>query len=207
MADPIDILTPEEATRAALGVDGAGQHASAIARANTAVSERIDDLCGPVVAREVAEVHDGGHRFIWPRQAPVFEVTSLGEFDGATLTTFVDESAFGTVGTANGFAVVDGGHRIERRSGGGPALFTAGAGSLELVYLAGRFPDTESVSSKFKVAAEAILRRVWDREASAWARATDPFEENLQPTSRFFRAVDPMIDEWLASERKLPGMA
>lgn len=202
MADPLDILSPTEAARAALGVAESGAHGAALELLVSAISRRIDEICGPVVVREVTEIHEGGGRYLWPRQAPVHAVTAVTEFDGTTPTVLADESEFGTAGTASGFAVVDEGHRIERRSGGAVGRFLHGVAGVQLVYEAGRYADTDSVDPKFKVAVEAILRRVWDREAGAWARGGDPFDENLQPTSRFFRAIDPMVDEWLGAERR-----
>jgi hypothetical protein len=205
-----DILSTEEAKQS-INVADIGDHATELARRISAVSQAIDSYCGPVVAREVTEIHDGGSRWIWPRQAPVLTVTSLTEFNGSAPQSLIDEGAFATVGTAYGYAVVDDGYRIERRTTGHASTFINRAGSVELVYQAGRFADTASVSAKFKEAAGDILRRVWKREGSAWAYSptwsANTDEAAAVVGSEFFRAVEPMINEWLWDERRLPAIA
>ena len=205
MAQLTDILTEAEA-QAAINVTDAGVHATELALAVSAVSQAIDAACGPVVAREVTEVHDGGSSAIWPYESPVLSVTSITEFDGTTSTVLTDESAFGTVHTATGF-MLSNGYRIDRRSGG--YVYRFGPGQVQVVYQAGRFATTEDVSARFKYAAAAILRRLWKREGSAWAFTPDFYSNSDEQTagSSFFRAVVPMIDELLPDERKPPAVA
>jgi hypothetical protein len=195
MADPLDILTESEAQEA-INVADAGSHAGELALAVSAVSQAVDAACGPVVAREVTEVHYGISEAIWPYQAPVLSVTSVTEFDGATSTVLTDESAFGTVATSSGFVLSDG-YRIDRRSG-------RFVGQVQIVYMAGRFATTEDVSARFKYAAAAILRRLWKREGSAWAYTPDFYANTDEAVagSSFFRAVEPMIAELLPDERR-----
>lgn len=202
MAKPTDILTEAEAT-AALNAADLGANTTQLTIAVSAVSEAIDAACGPVVARTVTEVHAGGARSIWLYHAPVRSIASVTEFDGNTQTALTDESAFGTLGGTTGFALDPSGHRIERRSGGWATSFPAG--QVQVVYQAGRFATTADVSAKFKQAAANILRRVWKREGSAWAFSPD-FYANADETvaqAGFFRAVQPMIDEWLWDERRI----
>ena len=201
MVELTDILTePEAAT--ALNVSDIIADTAQLAMAVSAVSGAIDAACGPVVARKVTEIHAGGSRSIWPHQAPVLSVTSIAEFDGTIETVLTDESAFGTVGGTSGFTLDPSGHRIERRSGGSSSTFPAGA--VQVVYEAGRFATTVDVSAKFKQAAANILRRVWKREGSAWAFSPDFYANAEESVSQagFFRAVQPMIDEWLWDERQ-----
>lgn len=210
MADPLDILGSDESTFAALGVDTG--HEDRIPQLVTAVSRRIDALCGPVVQREVTEYHDGGQCAIWPRLTPVASVTSLKEFDGTVVTTLTP-GAFGIPSTGDGYLLESSptyahAARVLRRSGGGGAYFTPGPRSVELVYVAGRYESTDDVDPLFKSAAAMILRRAWDREASAWARGQDPFEEQVfTGNSRFFNAVDHVVREQLAHELLPPGVA
>lgn len=202
-----DILTESEA-QSAINVTDAGSNAGELDLAVSAVSQAIDAACGPVVARTVTEVHDGGSWAIWPHEAPILSVTSVTEFDGTTSTSLTNESSFGTPGTANGFVLSDA-YRIDRRSGSQAHRF--GCGQVQVVYLAGRFASTEDVSARWKYAAASILRRLWKREGSAWAYSPafyDNTDEAASVTgSSFFRAVEPMIAEFLPDERKPPAVA
>lgn len=203
----LDILTEGEA-QAAINTADAGSHADELGLAVSAVSQAIDAACGPVVAREVTEVHDGGARAIWPYDAPILSVTSVTEFDGTTSTVLTNESTFGTVGGASGFMLSDA-YRIDRRSGGKAYCF--GSGQVQVVYLAGRFATTEDVSARFKYAAASILRRLWKREGSGWAYSPNFYENTDEAAattgSSFFRAVEPMIAEFLPDELKPPSVA
>lgn len=164
-ADTLDVLAIGEAEKA-INVPS-GSHTTELEQAITAVSRRIDEVCGPVVIRAVTEYHDGGESVIVPRETPVSDVTTLKEWDGSTLTTLT-EDAFGSAGNTNGYWIRRDGadsHGVEilRRSSGNAARFVTG--EVELVYDAGRYANTASVDRRFKQAVASILRRLWDREA------------------------------------------
>lgn len=203
MADPLDILTEDEALRAAFGT-GAAAHLDQVHRMNTAVSRRIDALVGPVVQREVTEYHDGGTDALWPRLWPVASVTSVTEWDGTTATALTADT-WGAPGATAGY-LLDGG-RIVRQSGGHTSRFLTGARAVRLVYIAGRFESTGEVDARFKETAAEVLRRLWNREAGAWARAGDPFQDDLGGTSRFFKAIDHVVAELLGDELLPPAVA
>ena len=200
-----DILTEHEA-QGAINTSDAGANLDDLRLAVSAVSQAIDAACGPVVAREVTEVHTNPGTSIWPYQAPVLSVTSVTEFDGTTSTVLTDESAFGTVGGSTGFVLSDG-YRLDRRSGGGAYRFTTG--QVQIVYQAGRYATTADVDARWKYAAGAILRRLWKREGSAWAYSPDFYANTDEQASSaaFFRAVEPMIAELLPDQRKPPAVA
>lgn len=210
-ADLLDILTEAEAQRAAFGTDSAGQ-VDQIHRANTAVSRRIDELVGPVVQRTVTEYHDGAVGVIYPRRTPVASVTTVTEWDG-TAQSALTADTWGTAGAAAGYYIdTDSGYshgtRILRQSSGYASTFASGDRSVRLVYVAGRYATTATVDALFKEAAAEVLRRLWSREAGAWARGADPFQDDLGGgTSRFFRAVDFVVDELLAHEKLPPAVA
>lgn len=203
-----DILTPAEGEAAINASGGVGDHTAELARRISAVSQAIDAYCGPVVARTVTEIHRDPGATIFLAE-PALSITSVTEFDGTSSSVLTNESVFGTVGGASGFVLSADGGRIERRSGGVAYRFTTG--DVQVIYQAGRFADTESVSARFKEAASDILRRVWKREGSAWAYSPDFFantDEGAAVTgSGFFRAVEPMIAEWLWDERRAPAIA
>lgn len=196
----LDILTEAQAIRAALGGDDPGSHLTEIVRANSAISARIDALVGPVVQREVTEYHDGG--VIRPFQTPVTSVTSVTEWDGSTQTVLT-EVAWGVAGS--GFSVERSStHDVVIRAS--ERRFVSGVRSVRLVYVAGRALDTSSVPVRYTEAAAGVMRRLWNREAGAWARGTDPFEQDAS-SPRFFRAVDYVVDELLHDEKLPPLVA
>jgi len=205
----LDILAEGEAIKAALSVETG--HEVDIARMVTAVSGRIDELVGPVVNRVVTERHDGGCDAIWPRQTPVSSVSTLRHADGATVTAYT-EDIWGAVANTDGFLLEQSGSyphdaRIHRRSGGSNALWPTGSQSLQLVYVAGRAADTASVAARYKEVAIECMRRLWDREASAWSRGADPFVEGAGQSSRFHKIYDFVIADHLGDELKPPGVA
>lgn len=205
----LDILTDSEASLAASGIDTAVSPIE-LARMVTAVSARIDELVGPVVNRTVTEYHDGGG-FIYPRQTPVSSVTTLKHWDGTSTTTYTLDT-WGTAANTYGFVIETSGSyshdaRIVCRSSGTPTTFPTGHQSLQLVYVAGRAASTAAVAERYKECAAEVLRRLWDRESSAWARGTDPFAEDAGVSRRFFGAFDFVIREHLGDELKPPGVA
>ena len=204
----LDILTATEGVNAALGVDTG--HEADVARMVTAVSGRIDALVGPVVNRTVTEYHSGGG-VIRPRQTPVASVTTLRHADGVTITSYT-EDVWGEAANADGFYVERSGYyphdtRILRRSGGTNVAWLTGHSSLELVYVAGRAATTATVTERYKEVAIECMRRLWDREATAWSRGSDPFVEGGGQSSRFFKVFDYVIAEHLGDEMKPPGVA
>lgn len=205
----LDILTAAEAQTAA--INAATGHEDRVAQMNTAVSKRVDELVGPVVQRPVTEYHDGGCPAIRPRLSPVASVTTLKEWSGSTLTTLTEDT-WGTAGNADGFLVEQSGSyphdaRIYRRSSGSNVLWPSGHRSLQIVYVAGRAADTASVAARYKEVAAECLRRLWDREASAWARGGDPFADGAGPSMRFHNVFDHVIREHLGDEMKPPAVA
>lgn len=198
MADLLDILTLAEAQTA---TSVTSDHDSELALFVTSVSRRIDDLCGPVVVRTVTdELHDADGPLLFLRQPPVSSVTTVTEYLSGTGTVITAE----TVDTSGGYLSRDG--VLARRSG---FATTSWNGRISVTYVAGRYADTASVDAKFKMAASAILRRLWQREAAAWSRGGDPFAATeLAPGGvGFFRAVDPMVQEFLAGELLAPVVA
>ena len=65
---------------------------------------------------------------------------------------------------------------------------------------------TAAVAERYKECAAEVLRRLWDRESSAWSRGADPFgDEGV--SRRFFKAFDYVVAEILGDEMKPPGVA
>jgi len=158
-----------------------------------AVSRRIDDLCGPVVTRTVTETHSGdGRDNLYLRTPPAVSVTSV---------------------TLNGDALPADGYDLDNDNRFLAILYRTtstwpdGRRNIVVEYQAGRHATTAAVDPLFKMAAAAILRRLWSREAGAWARGGDPFAEAGAGSVGFFKAVDPMVHEFLGDEMRPPAVA
>lgn len=206
MADALDVLTLEEAKTALNLKLDTYTHDAEVAMWVTAVSRRLDDICGPIVTRTVTEeIHSGGGSALWLYKTPVASITTLTEYSSTTGTVLTAET--NTTKPDAGYLLDPEAGRVYRRAGGGASTFTAGDRNIVVTYVAGRFAGTASVDPKFKAAAGAVLRRLWSREQGAWARGADPFLETGAGTVGFFKAVDPMVREFLADEVLPPVVA
>lgn len=200
MADK-DLLTLDEA-RTAVNLADNGQDTQ-LQLFLTGLSSRVDKLCGPVVSRAVSdELHDGGKPRIWFDFTPVFTVSTITEYRHTTATVLSAESNVSK--PADGYLLDNAGvvYYAWRRSGGADTTFPTGRRNIAVTYNAGRYADTGSVDEQFKVAAAAILRRVWKREQAIWAQRPgwSADLDNPAPTMGFFKAFDPMIRELLADQ-------
>lgn len=209
-----DLLTLAEGYRAINDVRNAskaataqtGSHDDTIGLWISGISERIDELCGPVVQRTVVEHLSGGSEVVILDTTHVASVTSVTEYSGAS-ATLLTQDVLGAPASA-GFTLEDlaGTAAVYRTSGGSGYLFPHGRGNVVVTVVAGRYVDTEAVGAKFKLAAGAILRRLWQREGAAWATGGAPFEQGIGATG-FFRAVNPMVAEFLGHELLGPVFA
>lgn len=187
MADTLDILTLDEAKAYLSGLSGSSRDAQ-VAALVTAISRRIDALCGPVVQRTVsAEVHAGGCSTIRLNLTPVSSVTTVSEYAGSTPTTITAETTPGLAGS--GYLLVDGtthGARLIRRSGGYDTWWTAGRSNVLVTYVAGRYANTSAVDGQFKVAAGRFLQRAWrsaEGSGSETYGASDAFVQSPTMTA------------------------
>lgn len=200
----LDVISLDEA-KDAINQTSVSTTDSELALWITAVSQRFDRLCGPVVKRSVTELHDGGETFIRPRTTPLAEVTTLTEYVSTTGTVLSEET--NATKPSNGYLIdAPWTHdvRIRRRGSGGDSLFPWGRNNVELVYNAGRADSTSDVDEVFRLTAGAILRRLWSREQGAWSTGGDPFAEAGGGQMRFHKTVDPMVREFLADEMRPP---
>lgn len=155
----LDLLTLEEA-RAAIMVPLNQSYDDDLAVMNTAVSTRIDELCGPVVNRSVTEYHDGGWYTVPVYTYPVSSFTSVTEYLNGSPTVLTAESA----GTAGTYLYDDVARVVYRRQGFVDFPFRWGRRNIKLVYVAGRAATTETVPEKFKEAAKITLAHIWRQE-------------------------------------------
>lgn len=204
----LDLITLNEA-KATLNISsGELEHDEEIARFVTAVSERIDDLCGPVVARSVTELHDGGRYALRPRSTPVSAVTTLTEYAHTTPTVLTAETNVSK--PADGYLLVDEWvHNVQivRRSGGSDSYFPSGRRNVELVYSSGRAATTADVPDVFKMAAALTVQHMWRPSAGGWAQSMQ-FDDTGRPSSPVAAWMVPKaVKELLADELRPAGVA
>ena len=183
MADT-DIITLDEAMTA-ISMTGTGaQQAGQVSLFVSAVSDLLDDICGPIVERTVTETIDAAGNLLFPTYSPVASITSITEYVSGTGTVLTAETST----TSGDYLLRD--DIIARRSG---FFTTTWDGSVTIVYVAGRYASTEEVGTKFKLAAQEIIAREWPQYASAWSRGGDVFgapEGGLG----FFKSVEPVVN-------------
>lgn len=160
MADQLDLLTLDEGKRA-LNIPLADTtQDTELAGYITAVSRRIDAMCGPVVVRTVTgELHTGGTSMLFPRMAPVATITSVVEHVGTTATTLAAES--NSTKTGNDYLIGADGYVVYRRASGSDSVFPPGRSNVVITYTAGRYADTAAVDPRFKQAAAIFLSHLW----------------------------------------------
>lgn len=204
MADTLDIVTLAEAYRATNNPAATG-HDDELAQWITAVSRRIDKACGPVVQRTISnELHDGGTARIRLDWDHVDSVTTLTEYVDTTGTTLSAETNASKPADAYMLETLGGVSWVRRRASGADDTFASGRKNIDVTYVAGRYADTASVDGLFKMAVGSILRRLWARDAGAWARGGDPFDTGSQA---FFDAFKQSMKEFLADEVRAPAVA
>lgn len=175
-ANSADVLTMVEAKRI-LNLDmTSNTHDEWVAVIVTAVSQQLDELCGPVVQRTVtSEAHDGGDATVRLKYRPVASVTTVTEYDGTAATTLTAET--NTTKTASNYFVELTEGLIRRRSSGSDTVFPAGRGNVLVTYEAGRAANTAAVAPKFKQAAAMMLRNLWVSEAASGSETVGAFTE------------------------------
>ena len=197
MADTLDLISLAEGKSAVGITTGDTSQDTALALKITAVSRRIDRLCGPVVQRTVTdEVHPGGRPWVQVRRWPVASFTTVTEYD-ATAPTVLTLEDFDTQPT-DGFlperwestptAVFNG--KIWRRASGQGCWFPVGPEAVKVTYVAGRAANTAAVDPAFKEAAGIALKNVW-RTMEAAVQLVGEFDAPAQnfPVSIVTKAV------------------
>lgn len=165
-----DVLSLSDAKRA-LGVGAGSIDKDAVVAAYvTAVSERLDRACGPIVRRAVTEYLDGGTWAVRTATAPIFSFTSVTEWSGesSSVLTLETNAAAGTY-LAESFAVNDPAGlysgRLVRRSGRANVGWKLGSRNVVVVASAGRYATTAAAAnSRFAQAARILLKHLWSAE-------------------------------------------
>lgn len=193
MADDLDVLTFEEAKAAVhLSPSRAGEEyvVNGLEQAVTAISRLLDDLCGPIVIREVTETVTPIADTILLTHWPVDAITSVTEYVSGTGTVLTAETT-----TTEGDYLLD--ERIGKLTRQSSWSTVKWLGRTTVVYDAGRYESTGTVDEKFKRAATEILQGNWSKYAAVWSRGGDPVADPL-----FFDEVTQVVNRLLWAERQ-----
>lgn len=183
MAGALDLVSLADA-KAQLNITSTGSDVE-LAGFISAATKPIERIVGPVIARPVTEVWDGGRYQLVLRKPPVLSVTSVTDSG-----TVLDPSSY----------KVDGPSGVLSRVAGPSLLpFLPGVQSVTVVYQAGRAADVAAVTATFpdiRLAALIIVQHLWQTQRPA---AGNPFtqggSDDYDPRSSF--AVPRKVTELL----------
>lgn len=190
-----DLLSPEEA-REVLGRGAADvTKGTALARAVTAVSDRIAAGVGPIVYGTLTESFDGGCSSVWLK-GPVQSIVSVVEYDSTTAGTLAVSSNSSQPDNAY-WADTESGELV-RRSGNADGRFPVGRRNVVVTYVAGRCASTATVPERYKEAAAVALKSWWRTYESGVGRTGEyDVPQASFPTFAVPKAVKDMLaDEW-----------
>lgn len=197
MADTLDVLTLAEA-KSALNITNSDQDTE-VAIYITAVSRRLDDLCGAIVKRTITdEEYPGGLPQIALRHAPASDtatttVSAVTEYSAGTAQALTAETL--TASTSYDYAIDASTGILTRRSTWTDSTF--GNQRVKVTYAAGRYATTAAVDPKFKLAASIMLIHLW--------RSGQGFGSTLDIPQGF--AVPNAVIELLSDELQAPVVA
>lgn len=209
MADTLDLITLAEGKSAVNIASADTTQDTELAAYITAISRRIDSLCGPVVRRLHAEEDHltYGNTYIDVRNVPIHSVEGVVEYDTDGAHTHLAEETI-TSKPASAWLVDPSTKvlfRILRRSQGLPYNFPYG-GIVRVEYYSGRYTSTANVDAVFKQAAAIMLAHLWRREQGVGSSTFGlPMEGSMGGTPTF--AVPRAVLELLAEHLRPMGIA
>lgn len=194
----LDILTPAEAKQA-INVSASNTAVeSKLAAVLSGICEQIDNLCGPVVARQVVRTYHGGRPYILLRDTPVLSVDEVVETTGTSPTTL----------TSDDYLLETDGHyaALHRWRTGYRIAWITGAFNVAITTTVGRYATTDAVSAGWKQVAASILRVQWQQEAGEWATRPAAFDD-LENVTPGFVSVEDMLRRRMPRELLPAGVA
>ena len=199
MADTLDVLSLTEA-KTALRITGSS-HDTELAAWITAVSRRIDDLCGPVVQRTITdELHQSPSGALFLHETPIVSNTNVKEWSSGTATTLTAEAA----NTAGDYLYDSRLGTISRRSSWYDSSWSSSY--VTVTYVAGRAANTAAVDPLFKQAAVIILTHLWRSSGTGRGEVFDAVDgSNVFGTPTF--SVPRAAIELLGGEVRPPAIA
>lgn len=165
-ADLLDVLSIADARdEVGIGV-GVATYDAKLEPLVTAISRRLDSVCGPIVNRTLTdELYTGGRSSIWLKNRPVSSVTTVTEYTGTTAQILTAET--NAAKTANNYLLDDTRTgRLLRRMSGCDTCFPTGRRNVAVTYVAGRAATTSVVDRRFAEAARICLKHLWRAENS-----------------------------------------
>jgi len=155
-----DILTLAEAKEGLVQDSLSSSNDTTLANYITAISKRLDEVCGPIVNRTVtAEKYNGGDHLIFLKTYPVYSVSAVREYSGTTSTVLTAQT---NSSHANNQYLLDTQKGVmERMDNGSCGYFAYGKKNIEIDYVAGRYATTQAVIPLFKIAAQSFLAHAW----------------------------------------------
>lgn len=211
MADTYDLLTLTEGKRAINVPDATTTYDTELAQIITAASQRIVDLCGPVVNRTfTTEVYDGGQSFVFLRNAALGElavttITAAAEYDTAGTATTLTLEDYDTK-PSDAYIVNSATGQVFRRSSGSAYTFVDGSGNVVFTYTSGRAANTAAVPAKFKAACQIMVAHLWrQRGPQAGAFRNDTDSGPAYGVAPF--ALPRAVEDLLAYEQRAPAIA
>ncbi len=158
-----------------------------VTRVVAAVTERIEELVGPVIQRgPTVELHDGGTRTVRLRLRPAAAVATVEErLPGvSTWTTLVENTAY-FLDEHDGDAVYTG--VVRRHDAFRTACpFPVGIAAVRVTYTPGRFTSQGSVTTRYIEACGITLENWWGQyRPTLTIERGDGFEEPRQQFPRF----------------------
>lgn len=199
MADALDVLTLAQGQAAV--VDTSAASVTKLEAWITAVSRRLDDLCGPIVQRTVTdELHQSPGGLLFLHQTPVVSITSVQEWSSGVATAVTAE----THNTAGGYRYDDRLGTITRRSSWSDTSWSSSY--VTVTYVAGRAANTAAVDPLFKQAAVIILTHLWRSAGTGRGEVFDAVDgSNVFGTPPF--SIPRAAVELLGSEVRAPAIA
>lgn len=195
MAQTWDLLSDAEA-RQVLNVGTPDTtKTAALARAISAVSDRIASAVGTIVYGTVTDYFDGGCSTVWLRQ-PVAQVVEVVEYDALAAATLTAETNTSKPTTGYYCGTING--ELVRRDGNADSYFPRGRNNVLVRYVVGRAATTATVPDRYKEAA-AITLKSWWRMYEAGAGRVNEYDvpQASFPTFAVPKAAKELLaDEW-----------
>lgn len=169
----------------------------AIAALVSAISDRLDRACGPIIRRTVTgeqHLHVEGCSVLRLRHQPVVSISTITEYTGATGSALTADSL-----------TAEGGYYLQPWWSSDPVgLWTnkvtrrgSFSGPVEVTYVAGRYEDTDAVASTRFHEAAAVFLTFMSQRRNVGVAEVGGYE---QPTSVYPMTMPAIIREILAHD-------
>lgn len=203
----LDVISLTEAKRALNIQSTDTTQDTELASYISAVSQALDDRCGAIVKRTITATYapdEYRNGSLILTEAPASRtadnsVTTVTEYSGGTAQVLTAETVSASSSYDYAFNPRTG--IISRRSTWGDTTFASQ--NVVVVYVAGRYANTASVSQKFKQAAAIMLTHLWRGEQGVGGSATfTPLASGIPTFS-----VPNAVLELLEGELRPPAVA